>query len=423
MRKFFRIPAIAIIFLAINKVQASANEPAVPIDPANTYVFMSGVLKWQSPSLSSFSNRNRKDEELYNLLLSKGIKKENTVYLKDDDATLGNMNSKLDEILKKTGAQSTFIFYYAGHGVRAGNNPVCFANYDYESAKGNGFKATTVSEKINSLFKGKQVWLLADCCFSGALMEEAKKIGSTGKTVITFTSSSSSNISTGNWTFSQTMIDCLEGLPICDRNTDGKITLGEVRDELFNAMKYREKQLSGTIFYHTDESQQFSMAKTPVTVGMPIKPFDYIYIQQNNKFEPARAMLYSGSNVMGALYHYSDKVSVTVPVSKTKPIAFADYPTGMNVQVEWNGKNYPAFIKETKAGFHYIHYTGYDDSWNEWVMYDRIYTSDRKKCTIEWQGQWYPGELLQQKDGKYFVHYTGFGSDWDEWVGKERIKL
>ncbi len=395
--------------------------PSSPIDPGNTYVFMAGVLKWQSPSLSSFNNRNRKDEELYNLLLSQGIKKENTVFLKDEDATVNNMTSKLKEILGKTNAQSTFIFYYAGHGVRGGNGPVCFANYDYDGAKSNGFKATTVSESINSLFKGKQVWLLADCCYSGSLLDEAKKIGSGGRSVVTFTSSSSCNISTGNWTFSQTMIDCFKGFPAGDRNTDGKITLSEAKAELFDAMKYREKQLSGTVFYNVNESTQFNLAT--VQKNSATQKAEYIYVQQNNKFEPARVFTYSGNNVTGELYHYSDKVSVTVPVTKTKSIDFADYPVGMKVQVEWNGKKYPAGIRETRNGFHYIHYTGYDDSWNEWVMYDRIYTNDRKKCTIEWNGQWYPGEMLQQKNGKYFVHYTGFGNDWDEWVPATRIKL
>jgi Caspase domain/RNA binding activity-knot of a chromodomain len=417
MKKYFLLLCICVPGLL--QAGCTNQQYSSAIDPANTFVFMVGVLKWQSPSLNSFSDKNRKDEELYNLLLSKGVKKENAIFLKDSEATLININSKMKELLLKTNAQSTFLFYYAGHGVRGGNGPVCFANYDYSS--GNGFAAKTVGDQIKSLFKGKQVWLLADCCYSGSLMDEAKKLGGTGKSVIAYTSSSSSNISTGNWTFSQTMIDCFTGLPVGDRNADGKITLGEVKSELFDAMKFREKQLSGTVFYNADESATFNLGK--IQAGVSSKAVEYIYIQQNNKFEPARVMAYSGNNVTGELYHYSDKVTVTVPVSKTKPIAFAEYPVGMKVDVEWNDKNYAAVIKDTRNGFHYIHYLADDDSWNEWVMYDRIYTSERKKCQIEWQGQWYPGEMLQQKNGKYFVHYTGYGNDWDEWVPAARIRL
>ncbi|MDZ4796500.1 MAG: caspase family protein [Bacteroidota bacterium] len=415
-----KIISLACFFLPV--LLCAGNSPKAihtAIDPANTYVFICGVLEWKSPSLSSFSNKNRKDEELYNLLLSKGIKKGNSVFLKDNQATLDNINRRLDEILKKTNAQSTFIFYYAGHGVRAGNGPVCFANYDY--ASGNGFSVSQISATVNSYFKGKQVWLLADCCYSGTLIEEGRKISSNRTSVVTFTSSSSSNISTGNWTFTQTMIDCLSGLATSDRNADGIISLNEAKAELFDAMKYREKQLSGTVFYNVDESATFNLSA--VKPGNKNVKVEYIYVSQNSKFEPARVISYNGAMVSAELYRYSDKVIVTVPVAQTKPIAAAQYPVGLKMQVEWNAKMYPAVVKEIRDGFHYIQYTGYDESWNEWVMYNRIYTSDRKSCKIEWQGQWYSGEMLQQKNGKYFVHYTGFGNDWDEWVEATRIKL
>lgn len=412
---------ILLFFCCIPALLFARSVKFIGEDPANTYVFMTGVLKWKSSSLNSFSDRNRKDEEFYRLLLRRGVKKENIIFLKDNEATLANMNRGLETILKKADKQSMFIFYYAGHGVRAGNGPVSFANYDYEN--GNGFEVTTVSKLVSSFFKGTQIYLLADCCFSGSLMDEAKKISTSGKQTIAFTSSSSSNISTANWTFTQTMIDCFEGLPVCDRNTDGKITLGEVKKELFDAMKYREKQLSGTVFYNSGEAVTFSVITSPVKPGMGMKAVEYRYIQQNGKFEAARVTANTGTTITGELYRYSDKLSVTVPLAKTKPIAFAEYPVKMIVQVEWKGRYYPAEIKETREGFHYIHYTGYDDSWNEWVMYDRINTGDRKKCTVMWEGKWYPGELLQQKDGKYFIHYTGFGNDWDEWVEKERIKF
>lgn len=357
---------------------------------------------------------------MYKLFKEKGIKNENIVYLQDSEATLDNIKEQLNTILQKASANSSFIFYYAGHGVRAGNGPMSFANFDYSDT--NGFGVGSLTAQINKLFKGKQVILLADCCFSGALMEEGKKIADNGKSVIVFTSSSGSNVSTGNWTFSQTMIDCLNGNGICDRDSDGKITLGEVKSELFDAMKYREKQLSGTVFFNANESQSFNISGVESLTGKPAKT-EYIYVQQNNKFEPARVLGYTGNNVTGQLYHYSDKVSVTVPVSKTKPIAFADYPAGKEIQVEWKGQNYPAVVKESREGFPYIKYTGFDDSWNEWVMYDRITAPEKKTCSIEWGGQWYPGEMLQEKKGQYFVHYTGYGNDWDEWVGKERVRM
>jgi Caspase domain/RNA binding activity-knot of a chromodomain len=413
MKKWSLLLLTGFLYLSVPATPAN-----ISFDPSNSFILITGVLRWEDPSLSPFNNRNRKDEELYQFFRQQGVPASNIIFLKDEQATLSGIQLAMKSLLGKSNARSSFIFYYAGHGVRTGNGPVSFANYDY--ASGREFAVSTVSTAVNSYFKGNNVWLLADCCYSGALLEEAKTISSTGKSVIAFTSSSSSNISTGNWTFSQTMIDCLSGLAPGDRNADGKITLSEVKAELFDAMKYREKQLSGTVFYNMSESSVFNILPVKSTVT-PVVPA-YIYVQQENKFQPARVLGYSGNNVTGELYYYCDKVKVTVPLTKTKPIAFAEYPVGMKVQVEWHGKYYPAVIKESRNGFHYIQYTGYDESWNEWVMYSRINTGNKKAYNIEWNGQWYPGEILQEKDGKYFVQYTGFGSDWDEWVTKNRVK-
>jgi hypothetical protein len=387
-------------------------------DPAKTYVFFAGVLKWQDPSLASFSDRNRKDEELFRLLAGTGIPAANMICLKDKEATLSNIKTRMQELLTKTSTGSKFIFYYAGHGVRAGNKPACFANYDYRD--GNGFSTDIVSSLVKQYFKGNEVWLMADCCYSGTLLDEAKTISGNGKKVVAFTSATSSNISTGNWTFTQTMIDCFSGLPRADRDKNNSISLGEVKNELYDAMLYREKQLAGASFFNANESEVMNIK--PVTGSNGSTATGYVYALRNGKFEPARLLTAQANTLMLELYHYSDKETVNMPLSSTKPIDYMVYPAGTSVMVEWKGKNYPAVIKKVENGFHYIHYTGYDDTWNEWVMYDRIIAKDRKPCQVEWRGQWYPGEILQEKNGRYFVHYTGYGSDWDEWASASRVK-
>lgn len=67
-------------------------------------------------------------------------------------------------------------------------------------------------------------------------------------------------------------------------NHDGKITLNEMKAELFDAMKYREKQLSGTAFYNVSESTTFNMLPVK-TATAPVNP-EYIYIQQNRFNQP-----------------------------------------------------------------------------------------------------------------------------------------
>ncbi len=50
-----------------------------------------------------------------------------------------------------------------------------------------------------------------------------------GRNVASFslTSAATANTSTGNWTFTQSLLDGLSGSPLIDTNGDGLITLGE----------------------------------------------------------------------------------------------------------------------------------------------------------------------------------------------------
>ena len=43
---------------------------------------------------------------------------------------------------------------------------------------------------------------------------------------------------------------------------------------------------------------------------------------------------------------------------------------------------------------------------------------------VMWKGKWYDAQILKVKDdcSQYFIHYTGWSDSWDEWVTPDRIK-
>ncbi|MBW2738751.1 MAG: M48 family metalloprotease [Deltaproteobacteria bacterium] len=41
---------------------------------------------------------------------------------------------------------------------------------------------------------------------------------------------------------------------------------------------------------------------------------------------------------------------------------------------------------------------------------------------VEWQGNWYPAKIIKIKDNSYYIHYEGFDSSWDEPVDTGRIR-
>ncbi len=42
---------------------------------------------------------------------------------------------------------------------------------------------------------------------------------------------------------------------------------------------------------------------------------------------------------------------------------------------------------------------------------------------VEWHGTWWAAEVVQTNGNRYYIHYTGWANSWDEWVGPDRIRL
>src|SRR5438874_1831479 len=99
--------------------------------PENTCAVIVGVLKWETKSVASYSPRHRKDQELYDTLLQRGVLKKNVTLLLDEQATLENIRKAVRTIAAQAGPDATFLFYYAGHGTRSSDGKVSFLNYDH----------------------------------------------------------------------------------------------------------------------------------------------------------------------------------------------------------------------------------------------------------------------------------------------------
>jgi hypothetical protein len=106
--------------------------------------------------------------------------------------------------------------------------------------------------------------------------------------------------------------------------------------------------------------------------------------------------------------------------------------TGDRADVLWKGKWYPASVTRVNSDQSrcYIHYTGYGSNWDEWVGADRIRVHARAAAghnvgdavMVKWKGKWYPASVLRAQGGQYYIHYDGYDNSWDEWVGHGRIR-
>jgi hypothetical protein len=371
----------------------------------NTYGVIAGALEWKDPGFSPFSNRNRKDKELYSLLKSQGVQGKNVTLLIDQEANVDAMKSAVLAALEKAPEGSTFIFYYAGHGVKDDDSKIYFASYDITTGKykSTGFDVSWLGDAVRDKFKGKLVWLLADCCYSGALLDEAEKINSAGKNVIVLTSAASCNISTANWTFTQSIIDCLSGLLLADRNNDGVISINETGTELGDAMKFRERQMCGFKLFGIDETAPLAKISGSISAGDGnFLPGTYFMAPKGGDMAAVRILSANNNNIECEFYDYSDKSTVSFTKDELQPIYFVNYSVGDKIKVSWEGQWYDAEVKKAQNDFYYIKYAGYEDFWNEWVAYDRIKTGKERSAQVEQNGVWYPAVVLEEKDEQVF---------------------
>jgi hypothetical protein len=104
---------------------------------------------------------------------------------------------------------------------------------------------------------------------------------------------------------------------------------------------------------------------------------------------------------------------------------------GTNAYVQWNGSWYNASILQgpNEAGQYYIHYTGWESSWDEWVGLDRLRVEGTacnigRSVEVLWQGSYYAAQIIAgpNDQGQCMIHYDGYESSWDEWVGSDRIR-
>ena len=398
----------------------------------NTYAVIAGVLEWKDSHLGSFPKENRKDQALHKALLERGVPKENMVLLLDQDATAGRMWQALRQVARRAKADSTLLFYYAGHGTKSGSRAY-FCNYDYVSGQAarSGFDVYAISDIIAANFRGKRVFLTADCCYSGTLIVPAKKLSEAGYQAVMLTSAAASNTSTSYWTFTQTMIDAVRGDPLLDYNGDGQVVLKEVAWDMHKAMKHCEMQLAGYANYAVPGD--FPLAEVAGEVpehGEIPEPYEfgqYVYAMPQGKWRKGRIFDHRDGQYQVRLQYYSERPTVWLPDEKIKPMEFPSYPVGSDLTVLWKKKEWKARVLKEVEGFHYITYPGYDSKWDEWVAVNRIVgpydeVMRAPKVSVLWGNKWYPSVVLGRNGSKYKIHYTGEDTSWDEWVEAERIR-
>jgi len=333
--------------------------------PAKTWVFAVGVLKFDDAALATWPEEGRSDADMIRALEKRGVPPEQVIFLKNEQATHENIVKKLGPFLRRARPDDSLIFYYAGHGSRDYSDPkrTCtFVTYDTESS----WTVTSLFDAVERNFGGREVIYTADCCHSGALVEEI--VRRDGRSAA-LTSAHVSSTSTGNWTFTQCLVRLFEGSPLLDFNGDRQVTFAEAAKHVTGQMAFIEGQHAAQ-----GVSGGFPAGLVMARTSGPRLPRqgEFIEAESEGKWWKAQVLREREGEVFVTWPGWGRKYDQWLPVASTRPYRPKTFPVGSRVQAKWQKKWFDAKVVKVELGLHLVHYEGFPDGDDEWVKIDRL---------------------------------------------------
>jgi hypothetical protein len=348
----------------------AAAESKLDWEPLKTWVFVVGVLKWehegQFPGMAG-AQKNRSDEQLVKYFRAAGVPEKQITYLQDEAATKATIEKQFGKLLEQTKEGDLLVFYYCGHGSRnIRNGRTSFANYDASKMPGSMWDVEGIFTTLDEKFHGSRALLLADCCHSGALYDQAhpRRDGRIAYSVVT--SSYSHNTSTGRWTFTDSVLAALRGEGTADQDRDGAIDLAELANYCELEMAFGEGQKSMfTAGKNFPNKAKLARVKEPAAKGAG----ERMEVEWNGQWYKAKSIAVDGERRKIHYITYADSWDEWVGPNRMRPYKPALFAAGAKVQVQWetDRKWYPATILKAWYGLHFIRYDGYDETWDEWI--------------------------------------------------------
>ena len=353
------LPFFALLLCPVLQAESPAWQPE------KTWVFAVGVLKFDDPTTTSYPDEGRADAELIRVMEERGVPQNHILFIKNEQATRDNIVRQFGPFLQQASPDDTLIFYYAGHGMRDYKNasrPCSFLTYDTESK----WTVTSIFENVDKNFRGRQVIYTADCCHSGSLVVEAAR--HPGRSAV-LTSAHVSSTSTGNWTFTNSLVQMFQGSPLLDFDDNTQITFSEAAHHVVNEMAFVEGQHASSGLnggFPADTVMAVATGTHTPRMGNLIEG------ESQGKWWKAEVLAEKDGLVYVTWPGWGKKYNEWLPLARTRPFHPKTFSVGDNVQAEWRNHWYDARVLKVELGLHLVHYDGFADSDDEWVRLDRL---------------------------------------------------
>lgn len=357
---------VGIVLLAPNVARAAPPS----WDPKHTWLFAVGLLKWEHPDVwAPFpdAEKNRADVQLVEFFKKRGVPKEQIVYLKDEKATLKNIRQRLAEFVVKPGEEDLLLVYFAGHGHwEVEKNRYYFVNYEaHKQDCSDHWPVASLCSTLENKFEGGRLLLLADCCHSGGLALEVRK-REWECPMACLTSTFAHNLSTGSWTFTESVLKAFHGNPMLDLDGDGQVDLDELARYVERTMAFFHGQRP-VFLTRQDFNPRMVLAKTAGKRDAKAGQHVEVLYPEDRKWYRAEVVRQTtkGPEVKYPGYEELEIVTDAKRLRAYQPQTIA---RGSRVRVKWtDGQRYPAIVKDSWYGLVFVHYEDYGDEYNDWV--------------------------------------------------------
>lgn len=370
------------IFLILLLFSNAFAQTSTDWNPKKTWVFFVSLVEWKdSESFESFPKENRRDVVFLNVLRQKGVPETQIVNLRDQTATITSIRDSFETFLSKVPEDASILVYYSGHGYKV-DAETYLASYDAGIKTERSWSVSSIPKSIELYSKSRHAIIIIESCYSGAVVDLIKTRRSRVSYAV-FASTPTNASSTGDWTFTESLIYAFRGESFGDRNKDGKITFAELAQNSYDDLLFAEEQLSQSVLTgdFNDQSAITAAKKgNSPRLGNRVEAFD-----GNDWYKAIITDARNGTyKVHYYGYEYSDDQYVSTDEIR-QPARQKQFKIGEEVEAKIDDEWYPAHVMKAVGGAHLVSFDNYDE-WDEWVPSDQVRLRGKTKETVSLGG-------------------------------------
>jgi hypothetical protein len=333
-----------VLFMALKPEWAAAADGSNDLhwEPAKTRVFIACLYRYKGDKKATWDTSERMDGKMAKFFQERGVPKQHIIHLMDDEASLANVKKHFTQLMQESKPGELLVFYFGGHGSYGDHHkPGSLCLFDQQ------FDPNWLFDEMEKDFKGSRALLFADCCFSGGIVELAKKRKTAAIGYACLSSTYSTQEATSGSRFQLCLMRGFEGDPRVDLNGDGHVDFEELATYTERYMAFAAE---GKPMFTTTKGFNPKLHLAPTEGRKREHVGSLVEVKSSNQWWKAEII---GVTPKGFKIHYTDDTKSTndkeVAEAEVRKHQYTHFKVGEEVSVKCmiDDKWYPAKVLGT----------------------------------------------------------------------------